>query len=55
MKKRKQKTIPFVNNKGEKIHLPANVSIADLFKMGMTKLEIVPKDYPLRKGWWKNV
>jgi transcriptional regulator with XRE-family HTH domain len=46
--------LPFVNNKGEVLHLDGNLTMADLIKMGITTLGIAPKDTPLADGWFRD-
>ena len=46
------KTIELENNKGERIALPAKLTLAEMVKRGMTP-RITEKDAPLPDGWWR--
>jgi hypothetical protein len=46
--------IPFEDNKGNVIHLDGNLTIADLLKMGVKDIRLIPEDSPLPDNWWRD-
>ncbi len=46
--------IPFVNNKGQVMRIPGNLTIGDLLKKGMVKIKLVPNGTPIPDGWWQD-
>jgi len=49
-----RRVIPFENNKGKRICLPANVTIAQLVQMGI-RCELIPKDVPVPDNCYVSV
>lgn len=48
------KLILFKNNKGHTMRLNPKLTIADLVKMGMKDIKLVPKNKPIRDNWWAH-
>jgi hypothetical protein len=46
--------IPFEDNKGNVIRLDENLTIADLVKMGVKDIRLIPEDSPLPDNWWRD-
>ena len=44
----------FTNKNGHTMRLNAKLTIADLVKMGMDHIRIVPKTQPLKDGEWSH-
>jgi hypothetical protein len=44
--------IELINNKGEKIRLPANATIEDLVKMGIKNISIEEQNKPMKDGYY---
>jgi hypothetical protein len=46
------KLITFVNNKGETVQLPDNLTIKDLARYGVRQFKIEPVGTPIADGWF---
>jgi len=46
--------IPFEDNKGNVMQLDGKLTIADLVKMGMKEIRLMPEGSPLHDNWWRD-
>lgn len=46
--------IPFVDNKGNTMHLSGSLTVKDLLKMGVKDIRLMPDDAPIPDGWWRD-
>jgi hypothetical protein len=46
--------IPFEDNKGNVMQLDGKLTIADLVKMGVKEIRLMPEGSPLPDNWWRN-
>jgi hypothetical protein len=46
--------IPFEDNKGNVMQLDGKLTIADLVKMGMKEIRLMPEGSPLPDNWWRD-
>jgi hypothetical protein len=47
--KNKPKMIEFVNSKGVKVRFPVNMTLGEVYKLGVKKIWLQPKEKPLPK------
>lgn len=46
--------IPFEDNKGNIMQLDGKLTIADLVKMGVKEIRLMPEGSPLPDNWWRD-
>jgi len=46
--------IPFEDNKGNVMQLDGKLTIADLVKMGVKDIRLMPEGSPLPDNWWRD-
>jgi len=46
--------IPFEDNKGNVMQLDGKLTIADLVKMGIKEIRLMPEGSPLHDNWWRD-
>lgn len=46
--------IPFEDNKGNVMQLDGKLTIADLVKMGVKEIRLMPEGSPLPDNWWRD-
>lgn len=46
--------IPFEDNKGHVMQLDGKLTIADLVKMGVKEIRLMPEGSPLPDNWWRD-